>query len=323
MSRRAVVTGGAGFIGSHLVERLAAGGTEVLVVDDLSSGRSRLRFLEAAGARLEVVDIRSPDCGPLIAGFQPEVVYHLAAQMDVRRSVADPVYDAGVNVLGSLNVFEAARAAGAGVVCASSGGCIYGEPDDDQLPLDEQVVGRPSSPYGISKRVMEDYLHFFRAAYGLRFIVLALANVYGPRQDPHGEAGVVAIFGSALLAGRECLVFGDGRQTRDFVYVGDVVSAFLAAGAALERGEAVGERFNIGTGVETDVLTLQAAMAATAGVPSPPVLRPARAGELLRSCLDSGKAGTLLGWGPVVGLEEGLTETVAFMRAELSRSGAD
>lgn len=317
---RAVVTGGAGFIGSHLAERLRAGGRDVLVVDNLASGSDRVRFLKRAGIPVEVVDIRSPDCARVIQEYRPAQVFHLAAQMDVRRSVNDPIYDAEVNVIGSLRVFGAAAAVGAGVVSTSSGGCIYGEPEPGLLPVNEAVVGRPSSPYGVSKKVTEDYLHFYRQTCGMRFVNLALANVFGPRQDPHGEAGVVAIFGSALLAGRECLIFGDGRQTRDFVYVGDVVDAFLAAGRALAGGPGEGERFNIGTGIETSVLTLQAMMAQAAGVDSPPVFRPMRAGELLRSCLDSAKATRLLGWVPTTSLAEGLVETVAFMRAEAAGS---
>lgn len=308
---RCVVTGGAGFIGSHLVEGLTRAGNEVLVVDDLSSGVSRVSVVEAAGVRVDTSDIRDSDVQKVILGFQPQVIFHLAAQMDVRRSVADPIFDAAVNVLGTLNILEAARSAGARVVFASSGGTIYGEPDLASLPIKEGTVGRPTSPYGITKKVADDYLRFYEEIQGVPFVSLAMANVYGPRQDPHGEAGVIAIFALKLLDREPCLIFGDGKQTRDFVYVGDVVKAFIAA---IDRGD--GETINIGTGVETDILTLHSKMAEICGVDSDPTFAPERPGELLRISLDTAKAEELLGWVPAVGLDQGLTETIADFEQE-------
>lgn len=309
---RAVVTGGAGFIGSHLVDRLVAEGREVRVIDNLVSGEQRLPFLSSAGVRVDRTDIREPAAAQLIEDFRPDEVYHLAAQMDVRRSVADPIYDADVNVLGTLRILGAAVKVGARVMTASSGGCIYGEADPARFPLDEDTPKNPDSPYGITKSVMDDYLRFYRDTAELQFVNLALGNVYGPRQDPAGEAGVVAIFGLRLLKGEPCYIFGDGKQTRDFVFVGDVVEAFLAASA---KGE--GETFNIGTGMETSVNDLYAALAAICGVDAAPGYKPARPGELDRSCLSSAKAAKLLGWSPGKDLHEGLAETVDFIRTQL------
>lgn len=306
---RAIVTGGAGFIGSHLSERLKSEGAEVLVLDNFVGGRHRLAVLEEAEIPVEEVDIRDERVSSLVASFHPDVIYHLAAQMDVRRSVADPIYDADVNIGGSLRLLEAARQASARFIHTSSGGCIYGEPDESFLPLTEEVQGRPSSPYGISKKVLEDYLRFYQDTYGLKFTSLALSNVYGPRQDPHGEAGVVAIFGSRLLAGEECVIYGDGKQTRDFVYVSDVVEAFFAAAT---KGD--GETFNIGTGIETDVNDLFGMMSELVGVDQPARYAPPRQGELERSALDNSKAATLLGWSPKAGMQEGLQATIEFLR---------
>jgi UDP-glucose 4-epimerase len=308
---RAVVTGGAGFIGSHLTERLAAEGREVLVIDDLSSGDARVRFIEDAGARLEKADIRSPETARLVKEFQPDEIYHLAAQKDVRNSMADPVFDAEVNVIGTIRLLEAARSVGARVVTTSSGGCIYGEPDASLLPVTEQTIGRPTSPYGIGKKVTEDYLCFYATTYGLEFVNLALANVYGPRQDPDGEAGVVAIFTQRLLRGRECTIYGDGSQTRDFVFVTDVVNAYLSAAC----GQSWGETFNIGTGKETSVKQLYRTMAGICGVQTPALEAPARLGELQRSALSYGKAKGALGWEPQTALVEGLTATIDSMRS--------
>lgn len=308
---RAVVTGGAGFIGSHLTERLVGEGREVLVIDDLSSGKDRVGFLERAGARLEVADVRRPDTAGLVREFEPDEVYHLAAQKDVRHSVADPALDAEVNVIGTIRLLEAARQVGATVVTTSSGGCIYGDPDPSVLPVSEDVIGRPTSPYGISKKVMEDYLHFYSTTYGLQFVNLALANVYGPRQDPNGEAGVVAIFTQRLLQDQECKIYGDGGQTRDFVYVADVVDVYLKAAT----GDVWGETFNIGTGRETSVLELYELIGRYCGYTPKPVYAPERLGELRRSALDAGKAGRMLGWSPNTSLEEGLRMTVDSMRA--------
>ncbi|HEX2053020.1 MAG TPA: NAD-dependent epimerase/dehydratase family protein [Actinomycetota bacterium] len=308
---KAVVTGGAGFIGCHLAERLVAEGREVLAIDDLSSGKDRVGVLEAAGARLEVADIREPGTAEIVRSYEPNEVFHLAAQKDVRHSVADPAFDAEVNVVGTIRLLEAARSVGANVVTTSSGGCIYGDPDESLLPISEGTVGRPTSPYGISKKVMEDYLHFYRSSYGMQFVNLALANVYGPRQDPNGEAGVVAIFAQRLLRGQECTIYGDGGQTRDFVYVADVVDAYLRAAS----GKAWGETFNIGTGRETSVVELYSEIARICGVDLAPNFAPERLGELRRSALDYGKAEKLLGWRPVTSLEEGLERTVDSMKA--------
>lgn len=308
---RAVVTGGAGFIGSHLAERLKSGGDEVLVLDNFVGGRHRLAVLEGAEIPIEEVDIRDERVSSLVASFHPDVIYHLAAQMDVRRSVADPIYDADVNIGGSLRLLEAARQIGARFVHTTSGGCIYGEPDDSLIPITEEVTGRPTSPYGISKKVLEDYLRFYQDTYGLQFASLALGNVYGPRQDPHGEAGVVAIFGSRLLAGEECVIYGDGKQTRDFVYVSDVVDGFVSAST---KGD--GETFNIGTGIETDVNELFEKMAGIVGADKPARYAPARPGELERSALDNSKAATLLGWSPKIAIDEGLKATVQFLKKQ-------
>ena len=309
---RALVTGGAGFIGSHMVDRLVAAGREVRVIDNLSSGEQRLHFLEMASVQVDRLDIRDEVSARLIEDFRPDEIYHLAAQMDVRRSVADPIYDADVNVLGTLRVLGAAAKIGARMVTASSGGCIYGEADPGRFPLDEQTPKNPDSPYGITKSVMDEYLRFYREINGLQYANLALGNVYGPRQDPAGEAGVVAIFGSRLLKGEPCSIFGDGSQTRDYVFVGDVVEAFFAASS---KGD--GETFNIGTGVETSVNDLYARLAAICGVGAEPEYKPARPGELNRSCLSSVKAGEILGWSPQKDLDEGLAETVEFLRNQL------
>lgn len=310
-----LVTGGAGFIGSTLVDRLLGEGHSVAVVDNLWSGNTA--NLESALAthpdRLVVhhIDIRDPGVAEIMASQPPEVVYHLAAQADVRVSVSRPVFDAEVNVIGSLNVFEAARKAGARkIVVASSGGTIYGEPAPEALPVDESHPQRPVSPYGVAKKVITDYLVAFQALHGTDFASLALANVYGPRQDPHGEAGVVAIFAGRLLAGQACTVFGDGEQTRDFVYVDDVVDAFVRAA---DRGEGV--LCNIGTGVETSVNRLYGAMAAAAGVEAPAVHAPARQGELARSALDPGYAGEVLGWAPTTSLDDGTAAVLDWFRA--------
>lgn len=311
---KALVTGGAGFIGSHLVDALVGSGREVRVIDNLTSGEQRLSFLEAAGVALDRVDIRDPQCSALIDSFAPDEIYHLAAQMDVRRSVADPIHDADVNVLGTLRVLEGARRVGARVVSASSGGCIYGEVDPEHLPADESTAKNPDSPYGITKFVMEEYLRFYRSTYGLPYVNLALGNVFGPRQDPFGEAGVVAIFTQRLIDGRPCSIFGDGEQTRDFVYVGDVVEAFLAA-----AGKGDGETINIGTGHETSVNRLYAELAKICGVDQEAIYEPPRAGELQRSCLNNGKARQVLGWAPRVELTDGLARTVDFIRSQSGR----
>lgn len=303
---RAIVTGGAGFIGSHLAERLGGEGNDVLVIDNFSSGTKHLKLLESRNIPVENVDIRQEKLTSVIEAFRPKTIYHLAAQPAVPVSVKDPVLDAKVNVVGLLRVLEAARLTGARVVFSSSGGTIYGEAEP---PVDESAVGRPSSPYGITKRVAEDYLRFYRDAHGLEFVSLALANVYGPRQDPHGEAGVVAIFTPKLLSGEECVVYGDGKQTRDFVYVADVVDAFVRAS---EKGE--GETINIGTGIETSILELYDLLCGICGVDRPPRHEAERAGDLRRSALNPTKAKQILRWGPSAPFEEGLRKTVDSFR---------
>ena len=311
---RALVTGGAGFIGSTLVDRLIGEGHEVVVLDDFSSGtRANLeRAAEAGEDRLTVreLDIRDPETTGVVASVGAEVVFHLAAQADVRVSVARPAFDAEVNVVGSLHVIEGARAGGARkVVFASSGGTIYGDPEPSALPVDELHSQHPISPYGVAKKVVGDYLHAFRVLHGLDYTALALANVYGPRQDPHGEAGVVAIFAGRLLAGEPCTVFGDGEQTRDFVFVDDVVDAFVRAA---DKGD--GLIINIGTGVETSVNVLYATMARVAGVDRAAVLAPAREGEVPRSALDASRAAMQLGWKPWTDLAAGSAAVLDYFR---------
>ncbi len=310
---RALVTGGAGFIGSNLVDRLLAEDHEVDVVDDLSTGSLRnLAGARALGGALSFhnLDIRSGDLVDLMRHRRPEVIFHLAAQADVRVSVDRPVFDAEVNVLGTIQVLEGARAAGTEkVVFAASGGTLYGEPEGADLPVDEHQPHRPLSPYGVSKKAAIDYLVAYRELHGIEFTALALANVYGPRQDPHGEAGVVAIFAGNLVAGRPCVVFGDGGQTRDYVYVDDVVDAF--ARAARRGGGLV---MNIGTGQETSVSKLYEMVARACGSDLAPLAAPARVGELQRSALDPRRAGLHLGWKAWTPLGEGVASVVDYVR---------
>jgi len=307
---KVVVTGGAGFVGSNLVRRLASSGHEVLAIDDLSGGDARASLLNEIGVILERFDIGSSGAADAVASFEPEVIFHLAAQTDVRRSVADPVHDATVNISGTLNILEAARGVGARFVHTSSGGVIYGEPSPDSLPLTEEAYGRPASPYGISKKVLEDYLRFYADVHDLRFVSLAPANIYGPGQDPSGEGGVVSIFGGRLVRGEPCTIYGDGKQTRDYIYVDDIVDAFVAAAS---RGD--GETFNVGTGVETSVNDLYGDLAEICGVLDAPAYESARPGELERSALDSSKASRLLGWTPKTPLRQGLVQTVDWLRS--------
>lgn len=311
---RAMVTGGAGFIGSALVDRLLAEGHEVDVVDDFSTGTlANLADARAAGGRaltIHQLDVRLPEIVDLIARRRPQVIFHLAAQMDVRRSVADPVLDAEVNVLGSLRVLEGARIAGVDrVVFAASGGTMYGEPDPSDLPLRESHPQRPLSPYGVAKKSVIDYLVAYRDLHAVEFCALALANVYGPRQNPHGEAGVVAIFAERLVDGCEVVIHGDGEQTRDYVYVDDVVDAF--ARAATRGGGLV---CNIGTGRETSVNRLYAVMAEIAGVDAAPRHGPSRPGELRRNSLDASRAELHLGWRPWTDLAVGTAAVVDLFR---------
>jgi UDP-glucose 4-epimerase len=312
---RALVTGGAGFIGSTLVDRLLAEGHEVDVVDDLSTGSAANldAAREAAGRRLSLhqLDIRAPEVVDHVARQEPDVVFHLAAQAAVPVSVTRPVYDAEVNVIGTVHVLEGARAAGTRkVVYAASGGTLYGDPDPSRLPLDEGNGRAPLSPYGITKAVALDYLAAYRALHGLEWAALALANIYGPRQDPHGEAGVVAIFARRLLAGEPCRLFDKGRNTRDYTFVDDVVDGFVRAATA---GDGV---MNIGTGVETTTADLYGVVKGAAGrSDAEPELAPPRPGDLARSALDPGRARAELGWEPRVSLEQGVARTVDWFRA--------
>jgi UDP-glucose 4-epimerase len=312
---RTLVTGGAGFIGSNLVDRLLAEGHEVDVVDDFSTGSlSNLSEARKSGDRalhIHHLDITAPAVVELMARRRPELVFHLAAQADVRVSVARPAYDANVNIIGALHVLEGARQAGAErVVFAASGGTLYGDPSPDALPVRESHPQQPLSPYGVSKKSVIDYLGAYRELHALEFCALALANVYGPRQDPHGEAGVVAIFAKRLLRGEEVTVYGDGEQTRDFVFVDDVVDAFVRAST---RGG--GLVCNIGTGTETSVNLLLATMAEVAGTEVTAVKAPLRPGELLRSSLDVERAAIQLGWRPWTELADGVRAVLEFVRA--------
>jgi UDP-glucose 4-epimerase len=301
---RALVTGGAGFIGSTLVDRLLADGHEVHVVDDLSRGTR-----SEGGFRFHRLDVTSPEMTALLAWIEPEVVFHLAAQIDVRVSVEKPMLDATQNVLGTVNVAEAARVAGVRkIVFASSGGSIYGVPDT--LPIAEHFPVNPKSPYAAGKVAGETYLNMYRQLYGLDCTHLALANVYGPRQDPRGEAGVVAIFANAMLAGLPTKVFGDGGNTRDYVYVGDVVDALVLASG--QHGGGV--RFNIGTGVQTTDRELHRLVAEQTGRPDVPEFAPARLGDLRASALDHSTAKRELGWTPKVDMVTGIERTVDYFR---------
>jgi UDP-glucose 4-epimerase len=293
---RAIVTGGAGFIGSHVVDALVARGDEVTVVDSLVRGS---RENVSSGAELLVRDIREP-LDELFDAVRPEVVFHLAAQIDIRVSVERPVEDAEVNVLATVGILEAARSHGAQVVFASTGGAIYGECAE---PAREDSPREPLSPYGTAKLAAEEYLRSYNRLYGTRHISLRYGNVYGPRQDPHGEAGVVAIFLGALARGEQAKIFGDGSQTRDYVYVGDVAHATTSA-VAQDSGV-----FNVGTGRETSVVELYELCARVAGSDTPPEHAPARLGELQRSFLDPELAASELGFRAMVDLEDGLRAT--------------
>ncbi len=310
---KAVVTGGAGFIGSNLVERLVDEGTEVLVIDNLSSGMlSRLAPARDRGqVHFHQMDIRAPELRQVVVGFTPQVIFHLAAQIDVRASVVDPAFDADVNLIGTINLLQAAReAAVERVVFSSSGGATFG--DTDQIPTKESETRLPASPYGVSKKVADDYLAYYRRAHGVDFVSLGFSNVYGPGQDPHGEAGVVAIFAGDLLGGRVSTIYSDGKQTRDYVYVEDVTDACWRA--ALQGG---GAYINIGTGVETNVVDLYTKMAAIVGSDVEPRHAAARAGEQQRSCLDPSRAARDLGWEPWTTIDEGLVRTIDWFRENL------
>jgi UDP-glucose 4-epimerase len=307
MDRKILITGGAGFIGSHIADLFLASGWDVAVVDDLSSGK---RENVPSGARFYPCDVRSAAATEAVLKEKPSVLCHHAAQIDVRRSMADPRYDCDVNLGGLLQLMEAAAKAGSvkQVLFASSGGATYG--DTEQIPTREDHPARPLSHYGVAKASSELYLGVYRANFGIPYAALRYANVYGPRQDPHGEAGVVAIFCGRLLERRPCTINGDGGQTRDYVYVGDVARANLLAA---EKGFA--GALNVGTGVETDVNELYARLARAAGVEEPPVHGPAKPGEQKRSCIDPSAARAALGWTPEVSLDDGLLRTLQFFRA--------
>ncbi|SCX52523.1 UDP-glucose 4-epimerase [Klenkia marina] len=309
-----VVTGGAGFIGSHVCTALAEAGHRVVAVDDLSTG-SADNLVGVPEVDLVVADVAAPGLVDVLRSVGAGVVCHLAAAIDVRASVADPVADATRNVVGTVAVLQAAVAAGVGkVVFASSGGSIYGAATPPPVAEDAEIA--PESPYAASKAAAELWLQTFRRLHGLRWTALALANVYGPRQDPAGEAGVISLFADALLAGRSTTIYGDGSQTRDFVHVGDVAAAFRAASGELAEDC----RLNIGTGVETSVRELHTLLAGLCDAPDRPATAAARAGELQRSALDARRARAVLGWTPQVPLAEGLAGTVEWIGSRASVS---
>ena len=307
---RIVVTGGAGFIASHIVDAYLERGHEVHIVDDLSTGQSGNLNPRAD---LHEIDIADPKAARLIERIKPDALSHHAAQMDVRHSVADPGFDARVNIIGFINLLEACKnCAVKKVLFASSGGAVYGE--QDVFPAAEAHPTRPASPYGVSKRAGELYLSYYQQAFGLPYIALRYANIYGPRQSAKGEAGVVAIFLSLLLTGKTPVINGDGGQTRDYVYVGDVV----AANAAALDSPFVGA-VNIGTGVETDVVTIFEHLRRAVGSQIEAVHGPAKPGEQRRSCLDAGLAAQVLGWRPQTALADGLRRTAEYYRATAGR----
>lgn len=304
---KVLVTGGAGFIGSHVVDALLRSGHDVDIVDDLSAGKVEN---VSAGANLYELDIRSTEAAELVGDRKYEVIIHHAAQMDVRKSVYDPSFDADVNIRGFLNLAEAGRRTGVKkIVFASTGGAIYGEPD--YTPQDEKHALRPLSPYGITKLCTEKYLYFYEQQYGIQYISLRYGNIYGPRQNPHGEAGVIAIFAKRLLNDEQVIVFGDGKQTRDYVYVADVAAANVLA----TEYEGTGI-FNIGSGVETDVNKLVRVMAEHVGVSREADYQAARPGEQRRSVLSSELIAAKLGWQPQVTIEDGLKKTIDWFRTQ-------
>lgn len=330
MGRRVLVTGGAGFIGSHVADAFLSEGDQVSVLDDLSSGR---REQVPAGAEFHQFDICSPDAASLVREGRFDIICHLAAQIDVRKSVADPAYDAGKNIVGSLNLLEAIRASSGGenaaaraatrFIFSSTGGAVYG--DLVEPPTAETAPKDPQSPYGTAKLSVEYYMGYYARVHGLDTVALRYANVYGPRQDPFGEAGVVAIFCNRLIDGVPLTIFGDGLQTRDYVFAGDVARAnFLASRADLPPAAGVDSRaFNVGTSVETDVVELARRLRGVSGKSSARVEHaPARPGEQRRSAVDPSKAGRALGWQPRVTLDEGLRQTYEWFVALRSEAGA-
>jgi UDP-glucose 4-epimerase len=317
---RALVTGGSGFIGSHLVDALLARGDEVVVVDNLFTGnRDNLVSALEVGAKLHTEDVTDEAAMSMVfKEADPEVVFHLAAQPHVTRSVNDPVLDLRINVAGTIKLLELARRfEPRQIVFASTGGAIYGEGEGRELPLDEETDVLPFSPYGQSKRAAELYLALYERLYGVSSVALRLANVYGPRQDPYGEAGVVAIYSLAMQTGKQPIVFGTGEQTRDLIYVEDVVRAFIAAADSDAHGA-----YNIGTGRETSVLELGAQLAPMCGTEFEPRMDPARPGEVQRSSLSSDRARDVLGWEATVELGEGLRRTADSFAAEAGASSS-
>lgn len=315
MSPRALVTGGAGFIGSHVADLFLDEGYEVEIIDDLSTGS---RANSPANAVLHEISVTSPEAARVIRDGSFDVVVHLAAQIDVRKSVADPIFDANTNIIGTLNILEAIRQSGrrTRVAFTSTGGAIYG--DFNAPPNVETVQKDPESPYAISKLAAEYYLAYYGRVHGLEHVSLRFGNVYGPRQDPHGEAGVVAIFCSRILQGKPLTIFGDGLQTRDYVYVGDVARAvFLGATRQLPKAERLDARaFNVGTGVGTSVVDLARLLQEATGSNAETVFAPRRPGEQQESFLDASKSRELLGWEPKVTLSEGLAKTFAWTETQ-------
>jgi UDP-glucose 4-epimerase len=303
---RVLVTGGSGFIGSHLTDALVARGDEVAVLDDLSSGRAGRLDPQVTLHKLSITDAGA--LTSTVVAFRPELICHLAALIDVRASVDAPAEDARVNILGTVNMLEAARAAGARLLFASSGGALYGR--DAPIPSREDVLPLPESPYGIAKYCAEQYIGLYNRLHGTRHSVLRLANVYGPRQDPAGDAGVITIFCASVLAGREPTIYGDGTQTRDYVYVGDAVQAFLAAGDNGRPGT-----WNIGAGAEISVLDLVAIIAGVAGLEMRPRFAAPRPGELQRSAVAADRAASELGWYAATPLAEGVRRVYRWIEA--------
>lgn len=316
-----LVTGAAGFIGSNLVARLLEEGHRVVAVDDLSTGRltnlSLARAPHLTGRlQFDHIDVTSDAFDALVARMRPSIIFHLAAQVDVRVSVDRPLEDARLNVLGTIHVLEAARRHGVRRVVYAASIAGYGDPPADQLPIDEQVTTPPLSPYGVSKRAAGDYVLAYGATHDMEGVVLTLANVYGPHQSTSGEGGVVAIFAGRMLEGAPCTIFGDGEQTRDFVFVDDVVDAFVRAGSV---PAAAGERMLIGTGIATTVDQLYTECATATGYDLPPVRGPERAGEVRHSVVDASRARAVLGWQPWTSVVDGVRATVAW--AEESARG--
>ena len=303
---RVLVTGGAGFIGSHVTDALLARGDEVAVLDDVSSGRAGRLDPQVTLYKLSITDAAALTAA--VQAFAPELICHLAAQIDVRASVDAPADDAQINILGTVNLLEAARAADARVLFSSSGGALYGR--DAPIPSREDVLPLPESPYGVAKYCAEQYVGLYNRLHGTRHSVLRLANVYGPRQDPAGDAGVITIFCASALAGQEPTIYGDGTQTRDYVYVGDAVQAFLSAGDNGRPGT-----WNVGAGVEVSVLDLVDIIGEVAGREMRPTFGPPRAGELQRSAVAAGRAASELGWHAATPLAEGVRRVYRWIEA--------